>query len=298
MLSDGCVLGERYKIQTFLGRGATAAVYRVKDLRVRGALWALKVLDHSLFSNLKREEGIGLFYRECELLSSLNHPGIPKVVDFWEEPDKVFLVMELILGTSLEKLREESGGKLSQERLLPWAMELCEILGYLHSRHPHPVIFRDLKPANILLTDTGHIKIVDFGIARNFKPFSKRDTQPLGTPEFCAPEQYGKGQSDTRTDIYSLGATLFYLLTSEDPKNYQNSKGSLRKLARDVLPCLEKVIEKCMEIEPRLRYFSASDLLDDLSEAAGQIHKRKKRHWRLLYPFGRKNGFSILPLKG
>jgi eukaryotic-like serine/threonine-protein kinase len=159
------------------------------------------------------------FKREALLLAALRHPNLPSMYEQFSEAGRWYFVMDLIEGETLEVyLQNQPKGHLSVEETLQIGIELCTVLSYLHSRQP-PIIFRDLKPANIMRTPEGHLYLIDFGIARHFKPGQARDTIAFGSPGYAAPEQYGKAQTTTHSDIYSLGATLHQLLTGSDPSD-------------------------------------------------------------------------------
>lgn len=211
------VLQGRYVIEQKLGQGGMGSVYRARDLRLSTVTWAIKEMSQAQITGpLELQEARAAFQREAELLASLSHPGLPKVVDHFEQDGKAYLVMEFVPGDSLLAVARREGLPFPLPRVLDWARQICEVLDYLHNR-PTPIIFRDLKPANVMLTPEGRIKLVDFGIARIFKPGKERDTQAFGTLGYSAPEQYGQSQTDPRSDIYSLGVLLHQLLTGHDP---------------------------------------------------------------------------------
>ncbi len=189
-----------------------AAVYEARDTR-KGTLCAIKEMSLSTVAPDERPQAIQNFLAEAKILSRLNHPNLPAFTDFFTEDARHFLVMEFVDGSTLEDLLDRNGRPFSERRVLGWARQLCDVLEYLHSQQP-PVIFRDMKPGNVMLSRTGRIKLIDFGIARLFRNSGEQDTQLLGTPGFAPPEQYGSAQTDERSDIYSLAMTLFQLMTS------------------------------------------------------------------------------------
>ncbi len=189
-----------------------AAVYQARDTK-RGTMCAIKEMSLSTVAPGEQPQAVQNFLAEARILSRLDHPNLPAFTDFFTEDERRYLVMEFIDGSTLEDLLEQQGRPFSERRVLSWARQLCDVLEYLHSRQP-PVIFRDMKPGNIMLSRNGRIKLIDFGIARLFRPSSGApDTQLLGTPGFSPPEQYGGAQTDERSDIYSLAMTLFQLMT-------------------------------------------------------------------------------------
>lgn len=193
------------------------SVYLATDRRLSTARWAVKEMsDAAITSPLERQQASDIFRQEAELLASLSHSNLPRVTDHFQEGGKNYLVMEFVPGETLLDYCQRLGTPRPLNEVLGWAGQLCDVLDYLHSQHP-PVIFRDLKPANIILTPNGTLKLIDFGIARLFKPGQSHDTQAFGTMGYSAPEQYGHGQTDARSDVYSLGVMLHQLLTGFDP---------------------------------------------------------------------------------
>ncbi|MBC8075289.1 MAG: protein kinase [Chloroflexales bacterium] len=211
------VLQDRYVITHKLGQGGMGAVYRAADRRLSTVNWAVKEMsDEALTNPAERQQAKETFRHEAELLARLAHPNLPRVTDHFEESGKNYLVMEYVPGETMAAYIGRTGLPQPPERVFNWARQLCDVLEYLHTQKP-PVIFRDLKPANIMITPQGSLKLIDFGIARIFKPGQAKDTQAFGTIGYSAPEQYGRGQTDARSDVYSLGVLLHQLLTGYDP---------------------------------------------------------------------------------
>ena len=216
-LPQQTLLQDRYVVMQKLGQGGMGAVYRAGDRRLSTVNWAVKEMSQSAISGpLERQQARDAFRHEAEMLAALNHPNLPRVTDHFEQDGKAYLVMEYVPGETLLSFLVREGLPQPQARVFEWARQLCDALDYLHTQHP-PIIFRDLKPANIMLTPNGQVKLIDFGIARLFKPGQAKDTQAFGTIGYSAPEQYGKGQTDARSDVYSLGVLLHQLLTGYDP---------------------------------------------------------------------------------
>lgn len=216
-LGSGFILENRYRILGRLGKGGMGVVYLAEDLRLSGRRCAIKELSPAYLPQAERVGTVHAFQQEAQVLARLSHPGLAKVTDVFEQNGNWYLVMEYITGQSLEDLlAATSGGRLPLQQALNITYQLCDVLKYLHNHQP-PIIFRDLKPSNVMLPTNGGIKLIDFGIARFFKPGQAKDTQAMGTPGYAAPEQYGKGQSDARTDIYGLGVLLHQMLTGYDP---------------------------------------------------------------------------------
>ncbi len=200
-LPQQTVLQDRYVITGKLGQGGMGAVYRAGDRRLSTVSWAVKEMSESAITGpLERQQARDAFLHEAEMLAGLSHPNLPRVTDHFEQDGKAYLVMEFVPGETLLSYLQREGLPQPQARVFEWLRQLCNALEYLHSQDP-PIIFRDLKPANIMLTPEGRIKLVDFGIARLFKPGQAKDTQAFGTVGYSAPEQYGRGQTDARSDV-------------------------------------------------------------------------------------------------
>jgi len=243
------------------------AVYLVEDLRLYGKQWALKELLERFIDPAEREEAIEQFRREVQILVGLRHPNLPEVVNTFEAQGRHYLVMEYIEGQTLEKLLENApGGQLPEEQVLKWAAQICDVLDYLHSHVP-PVIFRDLKPANVMITPRGQVKLIDFGVARLFDPDKGTDTLRMGTVGYAPPEQYsGQGQTTPRSDIYALGATLYDLLTDDSPEAHPFVFAPLRQINRKVSARTARVVDKAVQLDPGDRFPSARSLKAALLE--------------------------------
>lgn len=263
MLCAGDLIKERYRVLKPIGEGASGKVYLVEDSGSGNELMALKELNLTGASPVEIREFSELFQREIAMLQSMKHKGLPLFIDSFSLEDSQFLVMEYIEGETLDEIMERNRRPFTAEELIPLAYQLASILEYLHTRKPHPVIYRDLKPSNIMLTGKGTLKLIDFGIARHYNPKKLKDTHFMGTPGFSPPEQYGKGQSDVRTDMFSLGATLYFLLTGEDMIRFNFSFPPLRDLVKDVPPELEDIIMRCLSINPGERFQTTTLLKHD-----------------------------------
>ncbi len=228
------------------------AVYQAKDIKRQGTICAIKEMSLSMVPPEERVQAIENFKIEAKILWDLKHPNLPELFGFFSENQRYFLVMEFIDGLTLEELLERNDAPFSERRVLGWARQLCDVLEYLHSQSP-PIIFRDMKPGNIMLTRNGQIKLIDFGIARFFRSTDAHDTQLLGTPGYAPPEQYGKAQTDERSDIYALGMTLFQLLT-----NTLSEKGfglqDVRAVNPQISPTVAHALEKATALELDDRY--------------------------------------------
>ncbi len=263
----GNVLGGRYRMVEMIGKGGFGAVYKATDERFQSRrVVAIKEMSDAQLGPQEKAKAIQDFRQEADLLVELSHPNLPNVSDFFEEGDKAYLVMEFIQGKTLEKVQEEKHGPLDESEVMGWALQLCTVLHYLHTRPPHPIIFRDMKPGNVMVTGEGQIKLIDFGIARIFKVAGKKDTTLLGSQGYAPLEQYGRGQSDPRSDIYALGATLYDLLTNEVPTDAPTRRvhpqifESPRGLNPNISPGTEQIVLKAMAEDPNGRYQSALEM--------------------------------------
>ena len=210
-------LHHRYRIISQVGTGGFGVVYKAVDTQHTDRLVAIKAINLSGLRPQAVIEATDAFKREVLLLSHLSHPNLPCIYDHHTTPENCYLAMEFIEGETIEQsMGKAPEGRLPLSEVLDIGIQLCTVLDYLHSQQP-PVIFRDLKPSNIMRTRRGHIYLIDFGIARHFKPGKAKDTSALGSPGYAAPEQYGRAQTTPRSDIYSLGALLHHLLTTHDP---------------------------------------------------------------------------------
>ncbi|MBX3013609.1 MAG: RDD family protein [Caldilineaceae bacterium] len=260
LLQPSMLLASRYRITQKLGEGGMAAVYLIDDLRLTGKQWAIKEMSDAALTNpAERQEAVQAFRQEAELLAKLDHPNLPKVVDYFSENNNQYLVMEYIQGQTLEERLVRNRGPLPESQVMLWAEKLCQVLAYLHNQYP-PIIFRDLKPSNIMVRTDSEIKLIDFGIARHFKPGQIKDTQAFGTMGYAPPEQHGKGQTDIRSDIYALGATLHHLLTGQEPSLTPFAFERVRRLNPTISPTVEEVIAKAVDIKPALRWQSMEQM--------------------------------------
>ena len=207
----------RYFIMSKVGAGGFGLVYKARDIQNGDRLVAIKEVSLLGLHPQAMIEATTSFQREVSVLSQLDHPNLPRLYEYIQTPGHWYLVMDFIAGETLEEYQSKTPkGHLPLSEALDIGMQLCLVLDYLHSQQP-PIVFRDLKPANIMRTPTGQLYLIDFGIARYFKPGQAKDTVALGSHGYAAPEQYGKAQTTPRADIYSLGAVLHQLLTARDP---------------------------------------------------------------------------------
>ncbi len=262
-LPNGAVLDNRYRILELLGEGGMGSVYKAENQRMPGPLWAIKELSIEAFADEHElREAIERFEKESTLMGQLTilpHPRLPRVIDRFSENGRYYFVMEFVPGKSLDRILEEVNHPLPERQVVDWAIQVCEALSYIHSQTP-PVILRDLKPGNIMVTPQGEVKLIDFGIARLWKPGQKSNTENLGTMTYASPEHLGQtGQTDARSDIYSLGATMYHLLTNEEPTPLDTPPpGSLRGRNPHLSQSVEEIVIKAMQLDPNRRFQTAA----------------------------------------
>jgi serine/threonine protein kinase len=263
MAQAGDILNDRYVIRDILGEGGMSCVYLASDTRLSGKLWAVKEMTPSGTPE-EQAEMKTQFAREAEILCRLDHPNLPKVADYFQEADRSCLVMEYVQGETLFDILDKTRGFIPEETLRDWGVQLCEALEYLHSQDP-PIIYRDIKPKNIILTPEDKIKLIDFGIARLFDLHKVSDTIIIGTPGFASPEQYGRGQTDQRSDVYSLGATLYNLATRLDPSDKPFCFSVPSTINPELSNAFDNAILKALNLKPRDRFPTASAFREALS---------------------------------
>lgn len=255
----GTVIGEKYELVRQIGDSGFYKLFFAiaKPINRTCAVKICLNKNESSFSNRD------ILIHDANMIKELNHPVIPKIIDVIENAEYLAVVQEFFDGETLETIVENRGTQ-SVGQVVNWSKQLCGFLQYLHSLNP-PYIYRDMKPANIILQPSGYIKVMDFGIMRTYKPGKMQDTVVLGTRGYAAPEQYGTAQSDPRTDIFGLGMTMYFLLTGDDPRNPNfNGMKPIRALNPSIPKGMEYIIEKCTRIDPNQRYQSAGELLKDL----------------------------------
>jgi tRNA A-37 threonylcarbamoyl transferase component Bud32 len=255
------MLAGRYIILHRVGRGGMGAVYQAADDRIAGKHWAIKEMSDAAITNpLEKRQAVEAFQQEAVMLATLDHPNLPKVTDHFSQGGKQYLVMDFIEGETLEeRMDREDGRPLPVDDVLKWAGQLCDVLEYLHGREP-PVIFRDLKPGNVMVTPEGAVKLIDFGIARLFKPGKAADTAFFGTAGYAPREQYGKGQTDARSDVYALGATLYYLFTGDDPTDHPFDFKDAHQLNEQVPEHVAAAVAKALAHAPEDRWQSVVEM--------------------------------------
>lgn len=261
MLKPQEIVNNRYSVVSVIGEGGMSTVYEVDDLNLHSR-WAMKeTLD--IFPDRDKSDILLQFRKEARILANLSHPNLPKVIDYFTENGRHYLVEELIDGIPSSDMLERDG--FDEYRILKWAVQVCDLLHFLHGNN---IIYRDLKPGNILVGDNDKIYLVDFGIARFFQGGKARDTVIIGTPGFASPEHYGRGQTDRRSDIYSLGATLHFMVTAEDPANKPFHFDIPYHLNPDVSFQTSAIIMKCLDMDPVRRYQMAEEVKEAIETLA------------------------------
>jgi outer membrane protein assembly factor BamB/tRNA A-37 threonylcarbamoyl transferase component Bud32 len=265
-LQPGQVLQSRYRILGILGVGGMGAVYQARDLHFPTVpkLVAVKEVINIAQDQQMRETTMKNFEREAEILATLNHPAIPQIYDFFSFGDRAYLVMEFIQGKDMEAILNSTESFLSVDQVRAWAIELCDVLSYLHNHQPEPVVFRDMKLSNVMIDHHRHVRLIDFGIAKTFQ-MGQPGTM-IGTDGYAAPEQY-KGLASPVADIYALGASLHHLLTRRDPRlepPFSFHKRPIRDYNPNVPEELAAVVMRALNYNPEDRYASAEAMKQSL----------------------------------
>nr|WP_263324555.1 serine/threonine-protein kinase [Neobacillus sp. Marseille-Q6967] len=293
MAAIGSVVEDKYEILKLIGQGGMSKVYLAMDKRLNKQ-WAVKEIEKRA-RDKNNEVIIQSAIAEANMIKRLDHPSLPRIVDIIEYEDVIYVIMDYIEGEPLNSILDNYGAQ-PQDLVIEWAKQLCEVLDYLHTCHP-PIIYRDMKPANVMLKPDGNLKLIDFGIAREFKQQNLADTVSLGTKGYAAPEQFGgKGQTDARTDVYCLGVTLYHLVTGHNPCEPPYELYPIRHWNPNLSGGLEKIIQKCTQLNPEDRYQSCAELLYALNhyEEADDLYRAKQK--RKLRNFSIVTGAALLCL--
>lgn len=297
MPEKGTIICQKYQVIGLLGKGGMSKVYLVRDLKL-DKKWAVKEI-------LRQPEGwknrffIQSAMSEVNVMKKLDHPALPRIVDILEEKSAVYVVMDYVEGENLAVLLKKEGC-IEQKVVIRWAKELCDVLLYLHGQNP-PVIYRDMKPANIIIDLNGKVKLIDFGIAREYRKDEEDETVNLGTRGYAAPEQFKEGcREDERTDIYSLGVTMHQLLTGLNPSELDFSFLPVRKRKPELSLGIEYIVQKCVKENPKERYQNCKELLFDLNNYEKLSRKywekiQRKRKWNV---FLKRTGYRLLFIAG
>lgn len=279
------IIDSKYEILKLLNTGGmNSAIYLALDKKLNRQ-WAIKKVRKS------SSQTTSMLMAEASIMKNLDHPMLPRIVGIEEDPKFFYIIMDFVQGENLKTV-VTSGGPQAQDTVVSWGVKLCDVLTYLHGKG---IVYRDMKPANIMLSPDGNIKLIDFGIAREYKENASEDTTALGTEGYAAPEQYeGKGQTDARTDVYGMGITLFQLLTGVNPSSYQENIFSIRLQNPNLSSGLDKIILKCTNKDPKKRYQSTEELKKALLNYRKLDDKFLKKQKKVIKKFFTLLGLSTL----
>lgn len=282
-LKMGDILQDRYCIVSLIGQGGSGSVYLAQDLRLEGKYWAIK---ETLVDDAVSKQIIA----EAKILAQLDHPCLPQVVDWFTLPSHgyLYLVRDYIRGMTLLELFESEGRTLPYEQIIDYAIQICDVLHYLHSQPNQPIIYRDLKPANVIINENDDIKLIDFGIARVYKTDQHEDTVQIGTIGFAAPEQFENVQTDERSDLFSLGAMMYFLLSGG--RYIYSTHNPLEHLKGDTPKKLIECIHILIQKNPDQRYQSALEVKNVLMDILGNHQRKNRLHSSIL--FRKKTGYG------
>lgn len=290
MTPIGTVIDGKYQVLKEIGRGGMSVVYLAMDTHLNKQ-WAVKeILKRG--SGKKDEIIVNSLLAEANMMKRLDHPALPRIVDIIDKGTTIYVVMDYIEGESLDKVLMVEGAQ-DEAVVIDWGKQLCDALSYLHSQKP-PIIYRDMKPANVMLKPEGNIKIIDFGIAREYKEEKLADTTVLGTKGYAPPEQYS-GQTDARSDIYALGMTMHHLLTDVDPRSGE-PYAPVRQWNPALSEGIEVIIDKCVQPAAENRYQTCADLLYDLEHPELITKGYKRSQKRKLAAFITSAALSVVML--
>ena len=278
-------IDSKYEILKLLNTGGmNSAIYLALDKKLNRQ-WAIKKVRKS------SSQTTSMLMAEASIMKNLDHPMLPRIVGIEEDPKFFYIIMDFVQGENLKTVVTSSGPQ-AQDTVVSWGVKLCDVLTYLHGKG---IVYRDMKPANIMLSPDGNIKLIDFGIAREYKENASEDTTALGTEGYAAPEQYeGKGQTDARTDVYGMGITLFQLLTGVNPSSYQENIFSIRLQNPNLSSGLDKIILKCTNKDPKKRYQSTEELKKALLNYRKLDDKFLKKQKKVIKKFFTLLGLSTL----
>lgn len=291
MAQTGSVIDNKYEILKQIGKGGMSTVYLAMDKRLNKQ-WAVKEINKAV-NDKNNEVVVQSLLAEANLMKRLDHPSLPRIVDIIDNGRTIYVIMDYIEGESLDKILNTNGPQ-PQALVVEWAKQLCDVLSYLHNQKP-PIIYRDMKPANIMLKPEGNLKLIDFGIAREYKQNNMTDTVSLGTRGYAAPEQFGgMGQTDARTDIYCLGVTLYHLLTGQNPAEPPYELYPIRQWNPSLSSGLEYIVQKCTQLNPDDRYQNCDELMYALEHYDEMDENYRKKEKKKLTGFITVTAFSLV----
>lgn len=267
------MLNDTYEIKSVISKGETSTLYLAEHRRLRVQL-AIK--------EIRKQPGVQVgFLAESNILKRLHHPMLPHIMDIFEDQDCIYIVKEHVQGVTLDEVLRRQGS-VDEMQGLQWFRELCGVLKYLHGQRPYPIIYRDMKPSNIMLQEDGSLKLIDFGIAQEFKRDFCEDDTDTGISAYAAPEQFG-GKTDPRTDIYALGATMYHLLTGKAPYEPPYYFAPARQLVPELSRGIENILSKCIQADPADRYQTVDKLIKDIehiNQYGNLLEKLQGIQWR------------------
>ncbi|MEQ8167472.1 MAG: protein kinase [Candidatus Eremiobacterota bacterium] len=266
MLEAGTVINNIYTVKKFIGKGAMGSVYLVETLADRKQL-VVKELNLSAESRVSGDSAKEIFFREAEFMARFEHPGLPGMYGIFSHDGHDYIAMDYVKGSTLEDIINKNKEPVPLKKALKWAIEIADILNYLHNTFEMPLIYKDLKPSNIMITPQEKVIIIDFGICRYYNPDKDTDTFRLGSPGYAAPEQYkGRGQSCVQTDIFALGVILFQMVTKYDPTLTPFKFPPVKSLNPSIDDDLEAIINRAIQLQPLKRYIGALELKEKLEQ--------------------------------
>lgn len=279
-LGANTVLLRRYKVLGVLGGGGMGTVYQARDLNFPDVrrLAAVKEMHTPATDRSVRDNMLATFRREANILATLQHPAIPRIYDFFDQNDRAYLVMEYINGSDLEVLLSKTKS-LPIDKIIEWAIDLCDVLAYLHSHQPEPIVFRDMKPSNVMIDNLGKVRLIDFGIARTFDPNQQKGYTMIGTEGYSSPEQY-KGSVSHLSDQYALGATLHHILTRKDPRlepPFSFSDRPIRDFSEEVPSWFADIVNRALEHDPVERFPSCAEMADAIKAGSRVVVQANAR---------------------
>lgn len=264
-MKTGDILNGKYRIEKLLGKGGTGTVYLCTNIEL-GNRWAVKHIPAEILNDKTAAE--------VDILKKLYHTSLPRIVDVFKNTQGLFIVESNMEGVPLSSLIKRQGA-FELCRIVELSLELCNILKYLHGVRPNPIIYRDMKPSNIILTQNNRLALVDFGISKELPRYRTKDTFIAGTSAYSAPEQLIRGGvTDQRTDIYNLGATMYQLLYGRLPRGSSDDFAPTKDKAADRM---NKLMAKCMENKPESRFQRVEDVIEELAAVKEMLMLGKLR---------------------
>ncbi len=290
-LKPGTILNYMYRVEKILGKGGMGNVYLVDRDCKKFVVKELMFAEGTGFDDETTRE---IFFREAEFMAKFDHPGLPKTYGVFSQNGRDYISMDYIEGQTLEEIINSSPGPLEEYKAIKWAIEIAGIIDYLHNSFHAPVIYRDLKPANIIITPSGKVKLVDFGIARFFNPDKITDTFRCGSPGYAAPEQYkGRGQTGIQTDVFGLGVILFQMLTKYDPTVQLFTFPPMKSLNSSITPELERIITRAIQLNPLKRYINMDEFREELRKYLGVAESYSESYYNSNTPVPGQQGSNL-----